>query len=87
MARQGLINTAIARIERGVFLLAKQARQRIGTTIPRLHVLVAGVQRSGTNMLMDVLERSWDTDLYHEMDVRSFDIYEMRPRSVIHALM
>lgn len=87
MARQGLINTAVARIERGVLLLAKQARQRMSTTTPRLHVLVAGVQRSGTNMLMDVLERSWDTDLYHETDVRAFDTYEMRPRPVIHALM
>lgn len=87
MARQGLINTAVARIERSVLLLAKQARQRMSTTAPRLHVLVAGVQRSGTNMVMDVLERSWDTDLYHETDVRAFDAYEMRPRPVIHALI
>ncbi len=87
MARQGLFYTAAARIERGALLLAKQARQRITATAPHLHVLVAGMQRSGTNMLMDVLERSWDTDLYHETDARAFDTYEMRPRPVIHALI
>lgn len=77
----------MARIERKVLVLAKQVRQRMRATTPRLHVLVAGMQRSGTNMLMDVLERSWDTDLYHETDVRAFDAYEMRPRPVIHALI
>ena len=87
MARQGPFNTAVARIERGALLLAKQARQRMSASAPRLHVLVAGMQRSGTNMLMDVLERSWDTDLYHETDARAFDVYEMRPRPVIHALI
>lgn len=87
MTRKGLLNTAMARIERGVLLLAKQTHQRMSATVPRLHVLVAGVQRSGTNMLMDVLERSWDTDLYHETDARAFDTYEMRPRPVIHALI
>jgi len=46
-------------------------------------VFVAGVQRSGTNMLMDVLERSMVTDVYHERDPRAFDNYQMREKSVI----
>lgn len=49
-------------------------------------VFVAGVQRSGTNMLMDVLERSYETDVYHERDTRAFDNYQMRPQAVIRQL-
>ncbi len=52
----------------------------------RSYVLVAGVQRSGTNMVMDVLERSLDTDTYHEKDQRAFFNYEMREMEVIHRL-
>ena len=48
---------------------------------------VAGVQRSGTNMMMDVLERSFETDVYHERDSRAFDNYQMRDVSVIRQLV
>ena len=44
----------------------------------RRYLFVGGVQRSGTNMLMDVLERSYETDVYHERDPRAFDGYQMR---------
>jgi len=50
-------------------------------------VFVAGAQRSGTNMLMDVLERSYETAVYHETDARAFDNYSMRPIPVIHRLI
>lgn len=49
-------------------------------------VFVAGVQRSGTNMIMDVLEKSIHTDVYHERDARAFDNYQMRPVAAIRAL-
>ena len=49
-------------------------------------VLVSGVQRSGTNMLMDALERHWDTDVYHEYDSRAFERYYMRDMATISAL-
>jgi hypothetical protein len=49
-------------------------------------VFVAGHQRSGTNMLMDVLERSYETDVYHERDSRAFDNYQMRELPVIRNL-
>lgn len=52
-------------------------------TAPNLCVFVTGQQRSGTNMVMDVLERSLDTDVYHETDPRAFANYEMRERGVI----
>jgi hypothetical protein len=50
-------------------------------------IFIAGMQRSGTNLVMDILERSLDTDIYHERDQRAFDNYEMRDRAVIHDLV
>jgi hypothetical protein len=48
--------------------------------------LVAGAQRSGTNLVMDILEQSSTADVYHEHDPRAFDNYIMRPWPVIHTL-
>jgi Sulfotransferase family len=49
-------------------------------------LFVAGNQRSGTNMLMDVLERSLETDVFHEKDPRAFIDYQMRELPIIHTL-
>lgn len=49
-------------------------------------VFIAGQQRSGTNMMMDVLDRHWSTDVYHETDRRAFDNYQMRDLSVVRQL-
>jgi len=54
--------------------------------VPKSAVFVAGNQRSGTNMLMDVLEKSMETDVYHERDPRAFDNYQMRDTTVIKQL-
>lgn len=74
------------RVERKLWRGWKPLRHRLGHGLPRCHVFVAGMQRSGTNMLMEMLEWSWWTDVFHEFDNRAFDNYEMRPRSVIHSL-
>ena len=87
LAEESLLNRVVERVERSALLLAKGVRQRVAGKPVNLHVFVAGMQRSGTNMLMDVLERNWLTDLYHETDSRAFDTYEMRERPVIHALV
>jgi len=50
-------------------------------------LFVAGMQRSGTNMLMDTLERGYSTDVYHEWDKRAFDNYQMRDRTTIQGLL
>ena len=50
-------------------------------------IFIAGMQRSGTNLVMDILERSLETDVYHERDQRAFDDYQMRERAVIHGLI
>jgi hypothetical protein len=54
---------------------------------PQQVLFLAGVQRSGTNMAMDILERSFQTDVYHERDPRAFDTYRMRPVEVISQLV
>lgn len=57
--------------------------------LPRLlaqHVFVAGMQRSGTNLLMDVLDASVDTQVFHETDPRAFERYEMRDLGTIQRL-
>ncbi|MGH8670990.1 MAG: sulfotransferase family protein [Burkholderiales bacterium] len=74
------------KIERTALMATKQALRGIRRCSPELHVFIAGVQRSGTNMVMDVLERSLDTDVYHETDTRAFDNYQMRDVAVIHSL-
>ena len=48
---------------------------------------VAGVQRSGTNMMMDVLEKSYETDVYHERDERAFNNYKMRDVAAVKQLL
>lgn len=49
-------------------------------------IFVAGMQRSGTNMLMDVLEQSYETAVFHERDSRAFDNYQMREIPVLKTL-
>jgi len=38
-------------------------------------------------LLMNLLERSFQTDVYHESDPRAFDNYEMRPAEIIDRLI
>ena len=56
-------------------------------TSPATVVWVAGVQRSGTNLLMKVLDRALHTDVFHETDPRAFVRYEMRSLATIAALV
>ncbi len=76
--------------QRRLFVLRKNLLQSFTTKRNKAgqHVaFVAGVQRSGTNMMMDVLERSEETDVYHERDRRAFDNYQMREPAVIQSLL
>lgn len=77
----------MTRARRRTILLAKGFWQRRPWRALRCTtVFVAGMQRSGTNMVMDVLERSFDTDVYHETDARAFENFEMREEQVIRHL-
>jgi hypothetical protein len=80
-----------ARAARVCLLTGKGVMQRAnrlfdGKGRDRRYVFVAGMQRSGTNMMMDVLERSYESDVFQESDRRAFDNYKMRDRAVIHSL-
>jgi len=86
-----LLHHFLSRMARGAFLIRKRSRQRVLRVTGNheskpLVALVAGVQRSGTNMIMDILERSFETEVYHEYDPRAFDNYGMRPPDVIRSL-
>ncbi len=77
--------------DRAGLLASKGLVQRIsgiaGTRDRATCLLVAGVQRSGTNMVMDVLERSYSTEVYHERDPRAFENFQLRGEPVIHDLI
>jgi len=74
---------------RELFIAAKNLSRRFHPADPgaRRFLFVAGVQRSGTNMMMDILEKSWIVDAYHERDPRAFDNYKMREQAVIDRLV
>ena len=79
------------RLERDGLMAAKGLYQAIrgrrdGAAQPCVS-FIAGVQRSGTNMLMDVLERSFATDVIHERDRRAFERFQMRAPEVIQAMV
>lgn len=74
------------RIRHTVWRHAKALRQRVLPRPVAQHVFVAGMQRSGTNLLMEVLDASAATRVFHETDPRAFNRYEMRDLLVIRQL-
>lgn len=74
------------RIRHALWRRAKALRQRLRPRPVAQHVFVAGMQRSGTNLLMDVLDASVATRVFHETDPRAFERYEMRDPAVIRQL-
>jgi len=75
------------RIRHALWRHAKALRQRLRPRPVAQHVFVAGMQRSGTNLLMDVLDASAATQVFHETDPRAFERYEMRDPAVIRQLV
>lgn len=82
------VDAAISKINQRCRPIAKSGYHRLRPTsnAHRDVIFIAGQQRSGTNMMMDVLERHWNTDVYHETDARAFDNYVMRDLGVIRDL-
>jgi len=74
------------RLQHALWRKAKVWRQRFLPRPLAQHVFVAGMQRSGTNLLMDVLDASAATQVFHETDARAFERYEMRDVAVIRQL-
>jgi hypothetical protein len=75
-----------SRIRHALWRHTKGLRQRVLPHPLEQHVFVAGMQRSGTNLLMDVLDASVATQVFHETDPRAFERYEMRDLAVIRQL-
>ena len=85
-----LFSRVARRLGRDSTLAAKHAAQAIrhgrrGAGKPVL--FVGGVQRSGTEMMMAVLEHGPETRMYHESDSRAFCEYRMREPAVIRGLV
>lgn len=67
-------------------LAAKAMRHRWSPATQTQSLIVAGCQRSGTNMVMNMLERHSQTKVYHERDTRAYEDYVMRDLSIIESL-
>ncbi|MCE2572194.1 sulfotransferase family protein [Motilimonas eburnea] len=76
----------IEKAQQGQQYWLKHLVQHIKATDSERTILVAGCQRSGTNMLMDILDLSLATDVFHERDERAFERYQMRELGVIKDL-
>lgn len=86
MVDRSRLAEVVERIEYKLMVATKFGAQALRPRAPEQVVFIAGMQRSGTNMLMDRLERSFDTDVFHERDPRAFNNYRMRDLGTIHAL-
>jgi hypothetical protein len=76
-------------LQRRAWPVAKAAWQHLykshrSARFPKLTVFVSGLQRSGTNMVMDIYEGSLRTEVFHETDRRVFDDYQHREQSILH---
>lgn len=66
-------------IERKAWLLWKRIRYTFrGRPKKKQCILIPGMQRSGSKLLVNVLEWSASTDCYPEDDRRAFDYFQMR---------
>jgi len=62
--------------------------QRIsGSPHIKYPVFIFGEQRSGTNMLINTLNKSMDTNCYFETDDEAFDNYQLKNTDVIETLV
>jgi hypothetical protein len=81
----------IANANRRFYLRRKEAAQRLralaGHRPERRPVFLAGVHRSGTNMMIETLEWHPRTQVFGEHDPRAFECFLMRPRPVIETLI
>ncbi|GMQ89118.1 MAG: hypothetical protein BMS9Abin09_0570 [Gammaproteobacteria bacterium] len=74
-------------------LLARKKVYRLGIAVVRRSgaasrvVYVAGVQRSGTNMLMYILDQPLVTEVFHERNPDLYDGYQMRSREVLRSVI
>lgn len=82
-----MLARALEKLDRTALLTRKSIihrwTNRFGASEEKKVLFVTGTHRSGTNMIMDALERHSATDVYHETDPRVFHRYVHRGRSVL----
>ena len=85
MKKRTNFTSAIRKMNRTRLYIKKFIIQKIFYTngSQKNTIIVAGVQRSGTNMLMGILERSMQTTVFHERDSRTYHEFQMKPIAVI----
>lgn len=70
--------------------LARQVKSpsqlRLGWDHPKRTSFVFGCQRSGTKMLMRILDNSPETRIYHENHASAFHDFQLRSNAVVRAL-
>ena len=78
-------------LEREALLAAKRiahsCRHVVGASRTKQVIFIAGVQRSGTNMVSDVLERSFETEVFRESDPKSHSEFQLRSPEELHRLV
>jgi hypothetical protein len=75
-------------VDRVVLAAGKWRWRQAHAVAPRaVPVFVAGVQRSGTNMVVRGLERAPEFEVYNENDRRAFDRFQLRPDPVVRELV
>jgi len=65
--------------------LNQHIRAVFSTKQPKKVILLSGIQRSGTNMIEDILESSVDIDMFRETDKRVFGDYELDSLDTLYA--
>jgi len=85
MPLRGSLAGAVGKVRRRAHLIGK--RLRAPKADAKSLLIVSGVQRSGTNMLMDLFEAAPETDVFHEIDPRLYDTYMMRGDEVVASLL
>lgn len=81
MASRTLVNRVIRKIKRVTNRQLKRTRQRfLFPKITTYPVFIIGTQRSGTNMLMNMLDMSLDVYTYNEDNATAFKNYRIRDR-------
>lgn len=79
-----------AQTKNRLFLASKSVRQFLFPhTVPeeKVTIFIAGVQRSGTNMMTEILERCYGTDVFREGDPRAYRNFELLPLDKIKGLV
>ena len=72
------------RLRKAYKRLRNRLAARPAASIP---VFICGEQRSGTNFLMNVLERCRETECFHENDEDAFDNYRLRDGNTLERLI